>query len=134
MRDGRTRKMQSKEPANSPEAFLQRNQVSLIVVNGPSSGSEYTLDNAKVVVGRGPGVDLAFRDEAMSREHLCLELSEDGYRARDLASTNGVRVNGADILAVDLDHGDTIELGQHRFQYIVEAKSPSDSTHVILEQ
>jgi hypothetical protein len=131
MRDGQTRKISTSERANSPEAYLQKNRVSLVVVNGPSSGSEYALDAPKVVLGRGPGVDLEFRDEAMSREHLAFELSEGGFRVRDLASTNGVRVNGADALAVDLEHGDTIEVGKHRFQYLVEEQSKSGKAHVI---
>ena len=131
MRDGRTRKIKCEEPPKPPEAFLQQNRVSLVIVTGPASGSEYDLEHSKVVVGRGPGVDLTFRDEAMSREHLAFELSENGFRVRDLASTNGVRVNGADVLAADLVHGDTVELGQHRFQYLVEQRNESATTHVI---
>ncbi len=131
MRDGGTRKLTRKEEAATPVAYLRDHRISLVVVTGPSSGTEYTLDDATVIVGRGPGVDLAFRDEAMSREHVAFELLESGYRARDLASTNGVRVNGSDVLAVDLEHGDTVELGKHRFQYLVEQRSKSGKAHVI---
>ena len=131
MHDGRTRKLKARQPIQSPEAYLQLNRITLLVINGPASGSEYSLDNSKIVVGRGPGVDLAFDDESISREHMAFELGEGGFRVRDLASTNGVRINGKDVLAADLAHGDTVELGQYQFKYIVEANKAPGKTHVI---
>jgi pSer/pThr/pTyr-binding forkhead associated (FHA) protein len=134
MRDGHTQKLASRESEWSPEYYLQRNQVRLVVVNGPRSGTEFSLDDSKIVAGRGPGADLVFQDDAMSLEHVAFELVEGGYRARDLASTNGVRINGKTILVANLEHGDTVELGEHRLQYLVEARKKSVETHVIQDR
>jgi len=131
MRDGYTRKIQSKEAEDLLGSYHEHHRVTLVVVKGPAAGTEYILGDSKVVVGRGPGVDLAFSDEAMSREHVAFELVEGGYRVRDLASTNGLRVNGSDVLTANLKHGDTVELGDHRFQFLVEKRSGSGKAHVI---
>jgi pSer/pThr/pTyr-binding forkhead associated (FHA) protein len=67
-------------------------------------------------------VDLEFRDGAMSREHAALERLDEGYRVRDLASTNGVFVNGRETLVRELEHGDRVQIGDYVFQYLVEEK------------
>ena len=66
------------------------------------------------------GVDLAFDDEAMSREHAAIEFTKGGYRIRDLASTNGVYINDAHVAVGDLKHGDRFQLGDHLFTFVLE--------------
>ncbi len=120
MRDGNTRKL-----AQSPvkqRLFLSRHRACLVVVDGPAAGTEYRLQSQSVVLGRGPGVDIAFADEAMSKRHAALELGEDGYRLRDMGSTNGVSLNGSPVSAADLKHGDRLQLGEHTLQYVVESR------------
>ena len=120
MQDGHTRKL---EPGVAAQAlFLARHRVSLIVVCGDSSGSEYPLDSEQVTLGRGPGVTFAFDDGAMSKRHAALELGGEGYRVRDLGSTNGLTVNGSAISAADLKHDDKLVLGEHTLQYVVESQ------------
>lgn len=97
-------------------------RASLVIVQGHNEGSEFGLDGARAVVGRGPGVDLALEDQAMSRQHAAFERTAEGHRVRDLGSTNGVRVNGAAVQVADLKHGDRIELGEHVLQYLVEER------------
>lgn len=113
------------------DPFLSVNRASLIVEKGPSAGEEYVLTRKNVVVGRGPGVDVALADIAMSREHVAFELQEGGFRARDLASTNGMRVNGGDTLVADLKHGDSVEIGNATLRYLVEPMPKTYKTHVI---
>jgi pSer/pThr/pTyr-binding forkhead associated (FHA) protein len=67
----------------------------------------------------------------MSREHAAFELVEGAFRVRDLASTNGIRVNGSPMLAAELKHGDRLEIGEHEFQYILEEQEPAPRTYVI---
>ena len=130
MKDGRTRRIKRDEPALD-DPFLSANRASLIVEKGPSAGEEFVLARKRVIVGRGPGVDVPLADIAMSREHVALELQEGGFRARDLASTNGMRVNGGDALVADLKHGDSIEIGNATFRYLVEPMPKTYKTHVI---
>ena len=131
MRDGRTRTLESLE-SGAGHSFIDDHRVTLVVMTGPAAGSEFSILQQKTVIGRGPGVDLTFVDAAMSSEHAAIEIQPDGCRARDLASTNGMRVNGSPTLLADLKHGDTIELGEHRFRVLIE-RSQSDPTYVLPE-
>jgi pSer/pThr/pTyr-binding forkhead associated (FHA) protein len=118
MRDGATRELsRSGEGSN---AFVENFRVTLVIVSGGAEGTEFELVGNTVLVGRGPGVDFAIDDASMSQEHAAFELARDGYRIRDLNSTNGTRVNGETSGVADLKHGDRIELGEHVFQYVVE--------------
>ncbi len=120
MRDGRTRKLERPPEQTRASQFFAVFKVTIVIVEGPSAGTEFEIDRESVVLGRGPDVDLCFDDSAMSREHATLELTGDGFRLRDLASSNGVTVNGAPTLACDLKHSDRFQLGEHVFQYVLE--------------
>ncbi len=122
MQDGRTRKLPRPASERERPQFFEFHRATLVVLEGGEIGSELPLEQEKIVVGRGPGADLAFGDGAMSCEHAALERIDEGYRVRDLASTNGVFVNGCETLARELEHGDRLQLGGYVFQYLVEEK------------
>lgn len=111
--------------------FLTRYRAALVILVGGGEGSELPLEQAKISIGRGPGVDLALEDTAMSREHALIELSREGFRIRDLGSTNGVLVNDTPAAAADLCHGDRIVLGEHVFQYVVEERPRATPVHTL---
>ena len=133
MRDGRTCNLERAEGAGDSRSFADDHRVTLVVINGASAGSEFVIDREKTVIGRGSGVDLCFRDNAMSSEHSAIEMLEDRCRARDLASTNGMRVNGSSVLVADLKNGDTLELGEHQFRVIVEETERAPDTYILPE-
>jgi pSer/pThr/pTyr-binding forkhead associated (FHA) protein len=126
MADRATRKISKPER----EAKL-RQRASLVIVEGGAEGSEFALERERCVVGRGPGVDLALEDTAMSRQHAAFERTASGWRVRDLGSTNGLRVNGAPTQVADLKHGDRVELGEHVLQYLVEARDPGPRAYQV---
>ena len=74
---------------------------------------------------------LVLSDDSMSSEHAVLEFSGAGVRLRDLGSMNGCRVNGANVQAADLKHGDRIELGSSAFQFLLEQRRRAPRTYVI---
>ena len=43
---------------------------------------EHVLDQPRVRIGRGPGVDLALDHPSLDREHAVLEFDGTGYRLR----------------------------------------------------
>ncbi len=121
MRDARTRELgATPQGAGSLDAFLQRFRATLVMLRGAGTGSEFSLDRARVVVGRGDSARLRFDDDAMSREHAAFEFADQGFRVRDLASRNGTLLNGATIEVAELKHGDRIQLGEHVFQFVLE--------------
>jgi pSer/pThr/pTyr-binding forkhead associated (FHA) protein len=122
MRDGKTRKKPAETSGQDIEAFFSRYCATIVIIDGGAAGTEYAIDRTQVTMGRGPGVDLAFDDPSMSREHAALELVPDAFRIRDLGSTNGLTVNGSPCEVAKLKHGDRFQIGDHRFQYLVEER------------
>lgn len=125
-----TRKLQ-RAGASEGNAFLERFSATLVIVSGGAEGTEYALEKASTTVGRGPDVDLAFPDDAMSRQHAAFEIQAMGARVRDMGSTNGTQVNGQRISAVDLKHGDKVTIGEHCFQYVVEERERSGRAYKV---
>lgn len=131
MPDERTRLMSRTRNKPRTKQFFSNFRASVVVVRGKAAGTEYILDKESMSMGRGPGVDLTFPDTCMSRKHAILELVGEGFRIRDMGSTNGVLVNGKPVQVADLKHGDRFELGEHALQYILEARDPTLRTYTI---
>jgi len=64
-----------------------------------------------LIIGRGPGCDIALGDETVSRRHARLVFRDGGWIVQDLESTNGVTVNGAKVGRCQLRPGDRLRLG-----------------------
>ena len=131
MGDTRTRRLETTPREESFSDFLANQHAAVVVLSGNAAGNEFTLDQPKVSLGRGPGVDLAFDDAAMSREHVVFEFSDGGFRIRDLGSMNGMQVNDEVIRVGNLDHGDRLRIGEHVFQFILEMREPEPKTYVL---
>jgi pSer/pThr/pTyr-binding forkhead associated (FHA) protein len=130
---GETRKINRPTNASSTQEFFSHNEVTIVMLSGEAVGSEFCLDREEVILGRGPGVDLNFDDPAMSRAHVAFELTGEGFRVRDMASTNGLFLNGTRVQAAELKHGDRLELGEHIFQYIVSEREVAP-TYVLTDE
>lgn len=133
MRDGRTARRVVRGPAADLGAFLERFDATLVVERGAIAGDEHLLDREKLVLGRGDGADLRFDDSEMSSQHALVEFTGEGFRVRDLGSTNGTRVNGAAVQARELEPGDRLEVGQHVFRFRLEALEPAPRVYCIPE-
>ena len=120
MRDGYTRKIE-REDLGQPDflKFIASNQASIVVVSGADAGSEFLIDRPHTSIGRGDSVDVRLQDDALSSEHAAIEFTGDGFRLRDLGSMNGMLLNGGDVKAGDLKHGDRFQLGSRTFQFVV---------------
>jgi pSer/pThr/pTyr-binding forkhead associated (FHA) protein len=134
MSEKSTRKMETVPRALDFRAFRARHIASIVVISGAESGSEYILDDPKSRIGRDPDVELSFDDSAMSREHAILEFSNGAFVLRDLGSTNGTRLNGENVMARELDHGDRIEIGEHLFQFVLEDRNAAPQTYYIPDE
>ena len=133
MHDGQTKKVRHPTPTPPVEGFLERHRAVIVTVAGTTAGNEYELDQARMSIGRGPGVALEFDDSTMSREHAAFEVVDESIRLRDLGSTNGILVNGAPVLAAKLKHGDRIELGEHKFQFLLEKRQRDPKAYELSE-
>jgi pSer/pThr/pTyr-binding forkhead associated (FHA) protein len=129
MRDGKTRKHRSAAGAPPLQEFLDRYAATVMLVSGPGAGAGFAIDRERVIVGRGPGVDKAFDDPDMSRQHAAIEFSGAGFRIRDLGSTNGTRLNGAAVQSAELRHGDRFEIGGRSFVLAIEEREHEPDTY-----
>ncbi len=64
----------------------------IVVTSGPEAGKEVEVTKPRVTGGRSMINDLVLGDKAISGTHFEIIAADDGYRLRDLDSTNGVYV------------------------------------------
>ena len=131
MKDGFTKALKDSNKLANFEDFHGEYSIKLVVVAGATAGNEHVMETGRVTIGRGPGVDIEFADEAMSRQHAVIEFSNGVLHARDLGSTNGIACNGAPIQAAMLEHGDQLTIGEHTLQLLVEQRNTEPETYVL---
>ena len=131
MKDGRTRRVERGGGAIDFASFRTHYQAVLIALGGDAQGSEFSLDETSITIGRGPGVQIALDESSMSRQHAAVEFVKDGFRVRDLGSTNGIFVNGSQVQSSELKHGDRLELGECGFQLVIEKRKPAPKAYVV---
>jgi hypothetical protein len=82
------------------------------------SGSEYLLRKTAVRLGRSGDNDIVFTNSSVSLHHAELHRRREGdFYIVDLASTNGVYVNGVKVESAVMKDGDLIELGEVRLTF-----------------
>lgn len=81
------------------------------------NGRQYLLTADKTVIGRGSTSDIVIDDPGISRNHLEIDITENGVIARDMGSTNGTYVEGHQTPAATLLDGNTITIGRTRILF-----------------
>lgn len=89
-----------------------------VVVQGPNVGTVYPLVEQKLLVGRGEECQIALDDASVSRVHVEVLRTEHGLMILDQGSSNGLRINGADLPSAMLRSGDVVELGDVRLKFV----------------
>jgi phosphoserine phosphatase RsbU/P len=91
----------------------------IVIRTADGARKTMVLEGERVALGRAHENELHFpEDTSLSRRHLLLELTPDGWAVRDLGSKNGTFVNGARLAAPHrLERGDRIEAGHLTILY-----------------
>lgn len=99
------------ETEAAPLPLLSREDLSFLVLSGPSAGQYRRLPRDGGTIGRDPELALSVQDPGVSRHHARLEREAGGrYSIRDLDSRYGVYVEGERITRKVLADGDRIQL------------------------
>jgi len=92
--------------------FLEVPRCTLVVLSGGQRGQECTIEGDLFRIGKAPESDLVLVDETVSRVHCEIARERKGYLLRDLGSTNGTLLDGAEIREVWLKPGAVITVGK----------------------
>ena len=85
------------------------------------------LDKAITLIGRHPECDAVLdENQKISRRHCCIAQVDNRLVLRDLGSMNGIRVNGEQIVEVDLQEGDEVTIGDEEFVIELNYKPGKD--------
>ncbi|MCS7016202.1 MAG: FHA domain-containing protein [Gemmatales bacterium] len=82
------------------------------------------------LIGRAEDCDIRLESRKVSRRHCCIAQVNDYLAVRDLASTNGIRINGQEKFEGRLYNGDILTVGPYRLRVIwqperVEKRPPT---------
>ncbi|MBI3182819.1 MAG: sigma 54-dependent Fis family transcriptional regulator [Myxococcales bacterium] len=89
----------------------------LTVVKGPDKGAEVVLEGQAVVIGSEESCQLKLSDTSVSRRHVELSGGPGGYRVRDLRSTNGVFIEGVQVLEGRLTEKARLTIGRTELRF-----------------
>src|SRR5277367_419117 len=92
----------------------------LHILSGQLEGKVFDLMEERVTIGRGLDNLIRMEDGTMSHHHAMFVLEKDGYKLRDLNSTNGTR--GAE---TKLNNGDAVRMGSVEMRFESDIKKAS---------
>lgn len=101
----------------------------LIAIAGPLQGKAFTIPEGEAVIGRESDW-LVLSEGSASRRHCVIDQTENGFRIRDLGSSNGTFVNRVATQERILQEGDCVEIGNSLFLFHYEDPDSSPTfTH-----
>src|SRR5262245_53222195 len=88
-------------------------------------GDPVPLLKQKLVVGRTPDCDVTLPFGTVSSRHCLLERRDGVWHVRDLASRNGIRIDGVRSAEGPLLPGSILWIAQNRYQvdYVLDAEA-----------
>ncbi|MCP4898130.1 MAG: FHA domain-containing protein [bacterium] len=88
------------------------------------------LGNEEITIGRGEGTRILLENPTVSRQHIAVQATSQGFVVVDLESANGTWVNGKRVDRFLLRDGDEIRLGRVR---IVFADPPDPQATLLVD-
>jgi transcriptional regulator with GAF, ATPase, and Fis domain len=98
-------------------ATVNLRRVKLVVIKGPQRGTEFVISGDVFKVGKAPDNDLVVSDETVSRTHFEIVRDAKGYLVRDMKSTNGTFLDGAEIKEAYIRAGSVIGAGASELKF-----------------
>jgi transcriptional regulator with GAF, ATPase, and Fis domain len=102
--------------ARATVRHLRKSKV--VVLSGAEQGREVEIGKPRVTGGRSIINDLVLSDKAISGSHFEILARDDGYRLRDLDSTNGTFIGDLRIREVWLKPGQEFRVGHTLLRFV----------------
>ncbi len=99
----------------------QPGQGILVVRRGAEGVLQFALGTDPVNIGRHPDSEIVLDDITVSRRHVQITQSADGYVASDMGSLNGTYVNRSRIESAVLGNGDELQVGKFKITFLTAA-------------
>ncbi len=96
---------------------LAQQKIKLTAVRGKERGREWVLWADVVTAGKAPGNDIVLDEDTVSREHFEIVRDGKGWLVRDLRSTNGTFLDGAEIQSGYLRAGSVVSAGAAQLKF-----------------
>lgn len=77
----------------------------------------FALDRARNTIGRDLDNMIQLVHEEISKHHAVILQKNDTWQIEDLDSTNGVSVNGKQVVRAELKEGDIVKIGPFEFNF-----------------
>jgi DNA-binding NtrC family response regulator len=108
----------STEVASRAARLVHLAQCKLVVLKGSQRGKEFVISGDVIRIGKVDENDLVLPEETVSRVHCEILRDQKGHLLRDLHSTNGTFLDGAEIKEAYVRSGSVITIGavQLKFQ------------------
>jgi len=97
-----------------PVGDLPTDSAVLIVRSGTQAGDRFTLSDGVTHLGRHPDSEIMLDDITVSRRHVEIERTDEGYVVSDAGSLNGTYLNQERVDRAVLHHGDELQIGKFR--------------------
>src|SRR5690349_9663329 len=98
-------------------ATVNLRRCKLVVIKGAQRGTEFVIAGDVFRVGKAAENDLVLGDETVSRVHFEIVRDAKGYLVRDLKSTNGTFLDGAEVKEAYLRAGSIIGIGATELKF-----------------
>ena len=102
--------------AGAGTRLLELPRCTLVVLGGEQRGRRVVVERDVFRIGKNPDNDLVLTDETVSRRHCEILRDPRGYLLRDLGSTNGTLLDGAEIREAYLRPGAVVTVGKVELQ------------------
>ncbi len=102
---------------------LELQAYSLTVVSGPDEGLVSESGARHFRIGSSPDNDLSLNDNAVSRFHATIDVTDKGYTLRDVDSKNGTFVGDLRVSSVYLVDGSTFRVGENIIRFNTTGKA-----------
>jgi pSer/pThr/pTyr-binding forkhead associated (FHA) protein len=84
-----------------------------VVVDGSNSGISVSLDDAPILIGRGPDAAIRLDDDYVSTRHARIGRSDQTWYVEDLGSTNGTYIGSQRLTqATAISAGTRVRVGK----------------------